>query len=139
MAAVNRMGAELVTSAEPNAHLALAVLQFQIGFAERQARHWPQAAEAFREAAVQAELANDADAAATAVESTGLVYWDEGRPDEAEKWLSRNLDLALAIGKDRRTALARFHLAKARAPEEAFELLDQAARVLDSESLNRAK
>ena len=57
----------------------------------------------------------------------------------AEEQLRLNLDLAEQLGKKRRLALARMHLAKVRRPEEAAGLLDQAASVLDREPGNRVK
>ncbi|HEY2058703.1 MAG TPA: hypothetical protein VGH57_10085 [Amycolatopsis sp.] len=147
MVAVNRDAASAARAW--NSPLAEALMLTQLGFAAVQRRDWASAYEHHGRAAELAEQAQSAEAQATAVESLGLAYFEastHAQPDEAgqlliaaEAQLRLNLDLAEQLGKKRRLALARMHLAKVASPVEAAGLLDQAASVLDSEPGNRVK
>jgi tetratricopeptide (TPR) repeat protein len=118
--------------------LAEAVLGFQHGFAHRQRGDLDRAVQLFTAAQEAAKRADSADAEATALESLGVAYLDQGDP-RATELLRRNLDLAFELGDPRRIALARFHLAKAVSAEEALPLLEQAWAGLADEPHNAAK
>lgn len=147
MVAVNRDAASAARAW--NSPLAEALMLTQLGFAAVQRRDWASAYEHHGRAAELAELAQSAEARATAVESLGLAYFEassHAQPEEAgrllaaaEEQLRLNLHLAEQLGVERRLALARMHLAKVARPEEAAGLLAQAASFLDGEPGNRAK
>ncbi|MQA10581.1 MAG: hypothetical protein GEU98_18905 [Pseudonocardiaceae bacterium] len=63
---------------------------------------------------------------ATAVETLGLVLLALGEQVGAEDLLRRSFGMATTIGDSRRTAIARFHLAKACPPAEAVPMLEDA-------------
>jgi tetratricopeptide (TPR) repeat protein len=108
------------------ADLARAVLLTQMGFAHLH-RGEPDTALATCLVAVEAaRRAGDTDAEATALEAAGLAELDQGDAVRARELLRRNLEMAGRIGDPRRTALARFHLAKTEPANEALRLLDQA-------------
>lgn len=136
MAAVNELGVR--AAIERGDDLAQAVLGFQLGFAYLQRGDLDRAIDIFTDARGAARRAGSADAEATAIESLGLAHL--ARNDaEAPQLLGRNLQLALELADSRRTALARFHLAKAVPPEEALSLLDEARAALSAEPYNVAK
>lgn len=136
MAAVNDLGVR--AAIERRDDLFHAVLGFQLGFAHLQRGELDRAIEIFTDAREAARRAGSADAEATAIESLGLAHL--ARNDaEAPGLLRRNLQLALELADSRRTALARFHLAKAVPPDEALSLLDQARAALADEPRNLAK
>lgn len=134
MAEVNRLGVECAL-AWPS-ELAACVLGVQQAFAARERRRWDEALALLDEAGRHAVTPA---AEATVVETRGLVLFAQGRLDEAAGELRRNLDLAIALGDARRTAMARFHLAKAELGARAIELLDAAATVFEGEPVNRVK
>ncbi|WP_020666437.1 NB-ARC domain-containing protein [Amycolatopsis nigrescens] len=82
--------------------------------------------EVFEAGLAPAREAGYAELEATAIEGMGLARLAEQRSAEARELLTENLALAGKIGDPRRTALARFHLARAERPERALELLVQA-------------
>jgi tetratricopeptide (TPR) repeat protein len=67
-----------------------------------------------------------AEIEATAVESLGLLYVDQGDRDAAARLLRTNLEVAQEIGEPRRIALAKLHLAKVVDVAESLTLLEQA-------------
>jgi hypothetical protein len=147
MVAVNRDAASAARAW--TSPLAEALMLTQLGFGAVQRRDWASAYEHHGRAAELAEQAESAEARATAVESLGLAYFEassHAQPDEAARLLAAaeeqfrlNLHLAEQLGKPRRTALARMHLAKVARPAEAAALLDQASSALDGDAGNRVK
>lgn len=108
------------------ADLVRAVLLTQMGFAHLH-RGEPNTALTTCLAAVEiARRAGDIDAEATALEAAGLAELDRGDVVRARELLRGNLEMADRIGDPRRTALARFHLAKAEPAGEALRLLGRA-------------
>ncbi|WP_033440527.1 NB-ARC domain-containing protein [Saccharothrix sp. NRRL B-16314] len=122
--ATNELG---VRAAEHSAgDVVRAVLLTQMGFAHLHLGDTDAAVAACRSAVGIARAAGDVEAEATAVECAGLAWLARDQVDEARSELRRNLALAESVGDPRRIALARFHLAKAEAPEVAVTLLDRA-------------
>lgn len=121
MAATAAAGAEAARAA--GLPLVEAVLLTQHGFAALH-RGEPKAARALFDRAI-AGSGGDPQVLATATESFGLAALADGRVDEAGDLLRKNLRSARDIGDPRRIALARLHLAKACAAEEASTLLTQ--------------
>ncbi|AXB43257.1 ATP-binding protein [Amycolatopsis albispora] len=117
------------------------LLATQAGFAHYLRREVDKAISDFRSATDQAREVGDRELEASAVEGWGLALHAAQRDAEARELLSRNLELAMAIGVPRRIALARLHLAKVLAPEAALSLLDQAGEYFQvhGETVNAAK
>lgn len=139
MAATAKAGADAAGIAELTT--VEAVLLTQQGFAALHRGEPREAYEVCKRAVARAD--GDAEALATATEALGLAALADGRVDEAADLLRRNRALAKEIGDPRRCALARMHLAKASASEEAFTLLSQArswfAEANPAEPVNVAK
>ncbi|SFO16745.1 hypothetical protein SAMN05421854_101869 [Amycolatopsis rubida] len=148
LAAVSQAAAQAAQAA--SMPLAEGLARTQLGFARMQRREWSAAQEEF---AKVAELAATPGEHASAVESLGLACFEpgllarqQGRFEEAarlleqaEVHLRRSLELAEEIQDERRLALARMHLAKVAAPEEAAVLLARAERELGKEPDNLVK
>ncbi|MGO1050616.1 hypothetical protein [Crossiella sp. CA198] len=119
------------------------LLHVQTGFAYQHRELFEQAYAAFHAGIDPARQAGDPEAEATAVEGTGLALLGQGRADEALETLRRNLELAALIDDQRRTALAKFHLAKVEQAETALTLLAEAEPVFrglaKGELINQAK
>jgi tetratricopeptide (TPR) repeat protein len=105
------------------------LLHTQVGFAHYWLRHLDDAAKAFTKAVGLARGVNNTELEATASEGLGLTLLARQRTTEARETLRRNLELAFTTEDPRRIALAKLHLAKAEAPEEALVLLDEAQPV----------
>ncbi|MFD9962860.1 hypothetical protein [Amycolatopsis sp. NPDC058986] len=136
MADVNRLGFESAVAWSND--LAASVLAVQRAFAAMELRDWDDALSLLDIAGDYAMRAGSPEAEATVVESRGLVLLAQGRIAEARAELRGNLELAKKIGRARRLALARLHLAKVEEPETALALLE-AAVFSDEEPLNQAK
>ncbi|GAA4550419.1 hypothetical protein [Amycolatopsis samaneae] len=137
MAEVNRLGFE--SAVVWSNDLAATVLAVQRAFAALESRAWDDALSLLDAAGAHAANVVSREADATIVETRGLVLLGKGLVTEARAEFRRNLELAEEFGGERRQALARFHLAKTEEPDTALALLDQAAKVLDAEPVNRAK
>jgi tetratricopeptide (TPR) repeat protein len=137
METVNRLGADAARTLGD--HLAESLIESQHGFAYRQREELDRAAELFAASLAAAQRSGSTPAEASAIEALGLARFDQGRRDEAAELLRRNLALAELIGMDRRTALARFHLAKPTPPAEALELLTRARERFGEDPYNLVK
>lgn len=119
------------------------LLHSQQGFAHYWLRDLDEAVVAFENARQLAVGVGSLELEATAVEGLGLAMLGQGEIEKATAMLHRNLELALRTRDPRRIALARFHLAKAVAPEPALTLLDDArqafAGLAGDETENLAK
>jgi tetratricopeptide (TPR) repeat protein len=112
-----------VEAAEALAHTDVeSLLRTQLAFGHYWARELDRAAELFSSAVDRAQRAGSRELEATALEGLGLTRLEQRVP-EALDALRRNMKLAEEIGRERRIALARLHLAKAESPEIALRLL----------------
>ncbi|KAA2261266.1 tetratricopeptide repeat protein [Solihabitans fulvus] len=139
LVATNSLG---VAAARRKSDVAVeSLLWSQLGFPPHHQGEETEAVEAFERAREAARRAGHLELEATAIEGLGLARLGQGRTEEAVRLLRENLRLAEEIGKARRIALARFHLAKAVDAEEAVRLLTQTARTFEElgEVYNLAK
>lgn len=137
MADVNDVGlAASRRLAGPHGALIAAVLGLQRAFASRQVGSLEEAVAYLTTARTDAIAAGSPHAEASVVEALGLVQFDQDRLDEARISLRRNVELAKALGKDRRIAMALFHCAKVEPMTEALEMLAESRALLQAQPSN---
>ena len=122
--AVNTLG--LAAAQELGRRELVALIGVQLGYPYLHLGDVDQAFVIFSTALEAARQAGERELEATAWEALGLARLAQDRRAEALELLSRNLDLAMVLAVDRRTALARLHLAKAESPQNAVDLLGAA-------------
>ncbi|WP_026421903.1 tetratricopeptide repeat protein [Actinokineospora inagensis] len=137
LAAAGRIGAEAARAAGRDD--LVAILLTQQAFAEMHGGRPEAAVPLGRESLDVARGTGNRDLIATAVETLGLAFLGSDDRERAGVLLRENLEFAEGIGIGRRVAVAKMHLAKCCAPDEAIELLSAARAEFGAETMNVAK